>query len=247
MLGKRPRGLQRTTSTSHVTEMAAKERSRPPAVKVPPLPSPRHGYFLEPDIFAHYKSPETASPPRSPLSGLQCLLTSYFRKLAEPGQPKSSSVSVGLSIIIENCCGKDGSQSLNSKNIPSPSSPSCKSKPQILNKFMLVAAGFKSPGGKCNPTSGAVYNNGAVPSPLPAIDFLDACYLCKRPLGPGLDIYMYRGDRAFCSEECRWQQILTDESSEKCASAALKPVTAPSSRRSGGHRTRAPRGMATVA
>lgn len=45
-------------------------------------------------------------------------------------------------------------------------------------------------------------------------DFLSACYLCKRHLSPGKDIYMYRGDRAFCSVECRCQQILMDERSE---------------------------------
>ncbi|KAH9294555.1 hypothetical protein KI387_040242 [Taxus chinensis] len=102
-------------------------------------------------------------------------------------------------------------------------------------------------------TSTASYNDHAFLSPLPAIDFLDACYLCKRSLGPGKDIYMYRGDRAFCSVECRWQQILADEQNEKCSSAAIKPVRASSSRRSGGHgyghghRTRDPgTAMATV-
>ncbi|GLJ23732.1 hypothetical protein SUGI_0449900 [Cryptomeria japonica] len=37
MLGKRPRGLQRSTSTSQVIEMvASKDRARLSAVKVPP-------------------------------------------------------------------------------------------------------------------------------------------------------------------------------------------------------------------
>lgn len=45
--------------------------------------------------------------------------------------------------------------------------------------------------------------------------FLRACFLCKRRLGHGRDIYMYRDDRAFCSVECRHQQIVIDERKEK--------------------------------
>ncbi|KAH9321022.1 hypothetical protein KI387_015661 [Taxus chinensis] len=45
--------------------------------------------------------------------------------------------------------------------------------------------------------------------------FLDACRMCNRRLGDGRDIYMYRGDSAFCSEECRQQQIAIDERKEK--------------------------------
>jgi len=52
------------------------------------------------------------------------------------------------------------------------------------------------------------YSNVAV---LPVAHFLSACYLCKRQLNHGKDIYMYRGDKAFCSVECRYQQILVDE------------------------------------
>ncbi|AEE30204.1 FCS-Like Zinc finger 5 [Arabidopsis thaliana] len=46
-------------------------------------------------------------------------------------------------------------------------------------------------------------------------DFLRSCSLCKRLLVHGRDIYMYRGDRAFCSLECRQQQITVDERKEK--------------------------------
>ncbi|KAK8488631.1 hypothetical protein V6N13_097631 [Hibiscus sabdariffa] len=45
--------------------------------------------------------------------------------------------------------------------------------------------------------------------------FLDACFLCKRPLGVNRDIFMYRGDMPFCSEECRQEQIEMDEAMEK--------------------------------
>ncbi|KAF8019076.1 hypothetical protein BT93_H3829 [Corymbia citriodora subsp. variegata] len=45
--------------------------------------------------------------------------------------------------------------------------------------------------------------------------FLNTCGLCKRRLFPGRDIYMYRGDTAFCSLECREQQMKQDEKKEK--------------------------------
>ncbi|GFZ00868.1 senescence-associated family protein [Actinidia rufa] len=45
--------------------------------------------------------------------------------------------------------------------------------------------------------------------------FLEACFLCEKPLGDNKDIFMYRGDTPFCSEECRQEQIETDEAKEK--------------------------------
>ncbi|KAK8538198.1 hypothetical protein V6N13_096020 [Hibiscus sabdariffa] len=45
--------------------------------------------------------------------------------------------------------------------------------------------------------------------------FLDACFLCKKPLGVDRDIFMYRGDTPFCSEDCRQEQIDIDEAKEK--------------------------------
>lgn len=56
---------------------------------------------------------------------------------------------------------------------------------------------------------------------LPMNDFLSACFFCKRHLGLGKDIFMYRGDRAFCSAECRYQQIVVDERKEGCSGAAV--------------------------
>ncbi|KAH7849915.1 hypothetical protein Vadar_024866 [Vaccinium darrowii] len=52
--------------------------------------------------------------------------------------------------------------------------------------------------------------------------FLRSCSLCKRRLVPGRDIYMYRGDKAFCSLECRQQQMIQDERKDKCSFASKK-------------------------
>ncbi|GFP91032.1 hypothetical protein PHJA_001247200 [Phtheirospermum japonicum] len=45
--------------------------------------------------------------------------------------------------------------------------------------------------------------------------FLDSCFLCQKQLSQNSDIYMYRGNTPFCSQECRQEQIEMDESSEK--------------------------------
>ncbi|XP_058068496.1 FCS-Like Zinc finger 13-like [Magnolia sinica] len=58
--------------------------------------------------------------------------------------------------------------------------------------------------------------------PVMMADFLNACYLCRKKLH-GRDIFMYRGEKAFCSVECRCQQILSDEYKEKCRSGAMNP------------------------
>lgn len=49
-------------------------------------------------------------------------------------------------------------------------------------------------------------------------DFLSYCYACRKNLGQGKDIFMYRGEKAFCSRECRYQEMLFDEEMEKCSS-----------------------------
>ncbi|XP_074583889.1 FCS-Like Zinc finger 10-like isoform X2 [Curcuma longa] len=55
-------------------------------------------------------------------------------------------------------------------------------------------------------------------------DFLSFCFHCKEKLEEGKDIYMYRGDRAFCSSDCREKEILNDEESEKATIASYFPT-----------------------
>lgn len=219
---------------------------------------PKDGFNF--DTKKKHCSVPKASRPCYPLSGLQRLLKN-FRKPDQQEEPKS----VGLSIVIENswttynsCC-KDQSKSVsgyNTKDHPAKITPACKSKPQIVNKSMVAAqCKDRSPNGSSKHRSSVLLSPTSVvaSTPLPPIDFLDACYLCKRSLGPGIDIYMYRGDRAFCSAECRLKQMTMDEQSEKCASAVIKravTTTSPRARRStyDGNRTRVhARGLTTAA
>ncbi|MCO5587028.1 hypothetical protein L7F22_040973 [Adiantum nelumboides] len=73
-------------------------------------------------------------------------------------------------------------------------------------------------------------------------DFLSACFFCQCCLLPGKDIFMYRGDRAFCSLECRYEQIVIDELKERHSAASnCYPVPFPCNSKL---RTAAPTGLA---
>jgi len=63
---------------------------------------------------------------------------------------------------------------------------------------------------------------------------LDACALCAKPLARNSDIFMYRGDTPFCSEDCRYEQMNHD--------AALARQEASSRRKQQQHQAQAQRG-----
>ncbi|KAK9690301.1 hypothetical protein RND81_09G118800 [Saponaria officinalis] len=50
---------------------------------------------------------------------------------------------------------------------------------------------------------------------FPISEFMKYCHSCKMKLDHGKDIYMYRGEKAFCSEECREREIYFDQSKLK--------------------------------
>ncbi|KAJ6406325.1 hypothetical protein OIU84_009949 [Salix udensis] len=53
-----------------------------------------------------------------------------------------------------------------------------------------------------------------IPSSFPSKDFLSFCYYCNKKLDEGKDIYIYRGEKAFCSLSCRSEEIMIDEELE---------------------------------
>ncbi|CAI8590117.1 unnamed protein product [Vicia faba] len=73
--------------------------------------------------------------------------------------------------------------------------------------------------------------------------FLELCFLCRKRLLPGKDIYMYKGDKAFCSVECRCKQIFMDEEetesnniqNENCYFAAISSSSSSSSTSEGSY------------
>ncbi|MCO5558315.1 hypothetical protein L7F22_011895 [Adiantum nelumboides] len=65
----------------------------------------------------------------------------------------------------------------------------------------------------------SIFSVASIPSDCGSVSihvasFLDACAFCQRAL-PGKDIFMYRGDQAFCSAECRGERMTIDEYKEK--------------------------------
>ncbi|XP_052164013.1 FCS-Like Zinc finger 6-like [Oryza glaberrima] len=83
------------------------------------------------------------------------------------------------------------------------------------------------------PALAGLRRNSADFSAVETAAFLRACGLCNRRLGPGRDTFMYKGDTAFCSLECRQQHITHEEWKEKRAlaiatAAAAAPQPPPS-------------------
>ncbi|XP_060211350.1 FCS-Like Zinc finger 14-like [Lycium barbarum] len=54
-----------------------------------------------------------------------------------------------------------------------------------------------------------------------SVEFLNTCSFCQKQL-QGLDIFIYRGEKAFCSSECRFKQIMIEEHKDRCGSGAMK-------------------------
>ncbi|CAH8388023.1 unnamed protein product [Eruca vesicaria subsp. sativa] len=92
---------------------------------------------------------------------------------------------------------------------------------QVVNKSAVISSDLRR--GNCYLSSG----------------FLEHCFLCRKKLLPANDIYMYKGDRAFCSVECRSKQMIMDEDEESlrrenCSSMDDKTTTSDPRNRAGG-------------
>ncbi|WVZ72559.1 hypothetical protein U9M48_020997 [Paspalum notatum var. saurae] len=59
-------------------------------------------------------------------------------------------------------------------------------------------------------------------------DFLSSCFTCKKKL-EGNDIYIYRGEKAFCSANCRDQEIQLEEEAENNNTSGVSPHSSCSS------------------
>ncbi|KAL1806688.1 hypothetical protein ACET3Z_029756 [Daucus carota] len=111
---------------------------------------------------------------------------------------------VGLSIVLE--AKKGGGSTLNKKS------------PQVINKFTMKTT---------QPSSlfTTSFHSSSTSSSKLTPSFLDKCFLCRKKLLPGKEIYMYKGDKGFCSEECRCRQIDMDEEDQTAAFMTSKNNT----------------------
>ncbi|KAL7104909.1 hypothetical protein ACP275_07G011900 [Erythranthe tilingii] len=105
---------------------------------------------------------------------------------------------VGLSVILENSNDLSGDEQRRS--------------PQVISKGSMIKPPSNPPSPTAAPPSPAGFSRRrSAPSSSSACGFLEYCFLCTQKLLPGKDIYMYKGDKAFCSEDCRCRQIFMDE------------------------------------
>ncbi|XP_014499173.1 uncharacterized protein LOC106760220 [Vigna radiata var. radiata] len=115
---------------------------------------------------------------------------------------------LGLSVVLEAQKGNNAS----------------KKTPQVISKTTVLSSMNKH-------SPSAV--NASQHSPFQEPTFLHQCFLCRKRLLPGKDIYMYKGDRAFCSVECRCKQIFMDEEEsfekDKFFLTAMSPTSSASS------------------
>ncbi|KAG4954055.1 hypothetical protein JHK87_039649 [Glycine soja] len=61
------------------------------------------------------------------------------------------------------------------------------------------------------------------PNQYPSHDFLSVCYHCNKKLEEGKDIYIYRGEKSFCSLSCREIEIMMDEQEKSNSSPENSP------------------------
>ena len=82
------------------------------------------------------------------------------------------------------------------------------------------------------PARAGLRRNSADYSAVETAAFLRHCGLCRRLLGPGRDTFMYKGEAAFCSLECRQQHITHEEWKDKCSTVkSINEAAAPATGR----------------
>ncbi|KAI3983646.1 hypothetical protein MKX01_042482 [Papaver californicum] len=79
---------------------------------------------------------------------------------------------------------------------------------QESNNIIAVKPTFKLSGGSLK-TLSKMSND--IFSSSSELNFLKACGLCRKKLSPLKNIYMYKGDQSFCSDDCRCRKILIEE------------------------------------
>ncbi|XP_020155867.1 uncharacterized protein [Aegilops tauschii subsp. strangulata] len=106
-----------------------------------------------------------------------------------------------------------------------------KDKPARARPSSSVSAGAVGTGGGGYPSPG----RDAFAGLMITAAFLSACGFCAKPLGPGEDTYIYRGEVAFCSQECREHQIKKDELMEQnCTITSIREAPSDQSGSGGG-------------
>ncbi|KAM3370134.1 hypothetical protein ACQJBY_017808 [Aegilops geniculata] len=78
----------------------------------------------------------------------------------------------------------------------------------------------------------------AEPLSEPGMPAQDACALCTKPFARDSDIFMYKGDTPFCSEECRDEQMQLDAIAARQAARRQQRFSSGTEARSGHQESR---------
>ncbi|OVA12724.1 Protein of unknown function DUF581 [Macleaya cordata] len=119
----------------------------------------------------------------------------------------------GLASLADSEVGFSGNHHQNPNFCSKPLSPTKDNSFSKRRGSFRSLSSFNSSSSSPRSSSVRLYDARCEEHQLP--HFLESCFLCKKPLGNNRDIFMYRGDTPFCSEECRQEQIEIDEAKEK--------------------------------
>ncbi|KAJ6427418.1 hypothetical protein OIU84_022921 [Salix udensis] len=62
-------------------------------------------------------------------------------------------------------------------------------------------------------------------TPYPLEEFLSICYSCKKNLEKADDIYMYRGEKVFCSFDCHSEEIFAEQETKKTCNKPIQKLS----------------------
>ncbi|KAF5189033.1 Sensor histidine kinase rese [Thalictrum thalictroides] len=120
---------------------------------------------------------------------------------------------VGLACIANTTTEVGYSGGTTTNNSPFFSRSRKSSSYRSLSSLSSSSSSSSSNSNTSSPRSTRFYESRCKEPQLP--HFLETCFLCKKSIGDNKDIFMYRGDTPFCSEECREEQMEIDELKEK--------------------------------
>lgn len=230
MAGKRPRSLSRTVSVSQLGSRTLSQEfpAKNPIEDPVPVSSPRIVVGFDPKPFETSPpySPRFHEKSSSPRSVLNSLFSRHQRKVSD---------GVGLGIALAEGCQVPNvvvpvvgpweklvvHQRRHSNPIPTlvrdagvaPQRKECNQERAEFASMEPVDRRDAFVVGEA-PARESVVTEKVV---TVSSHFLEKCSLCKRHLPEDQDIFMYRGDKAFCSLECRSQQMILDEYGKSCS------------------------------
>ncbi|KAE8637570.1 FCS-Like Zinc finger 7-like [Cucumis sativus] len=136
------------------------------------------------------------------------------------GQMKRTASVSGITVDLSHV---EGQQPSEDQNPTTGDIPKVICSTQTLDSdVMNYTLSFVSPRGRKNLSPAASFNKDS--DHRSSDHFLRSCTFCRRRLSPGRDIYMYMGDTAFCSAECREQKMEQDWRKEKGTTTVHRPA-----------------------